>query len=51
VLAGIRTSEPCYADTLRQHVSLVATVLHKAGYWPPSFPLLVEASQLRRLTA
>jgi TraM recognition site of TraD and TraG len=47
MLAGIRTSEPYYADTLRQHVSLVATVLHKAGYWPPSFPLLVEASQLR----
>jgi hypothetical protein len=48
VLAGIRTSETYYADTLRQHVSLVATVLHEAGYWPPSFPLLVEASQLRR---
>jgi hypothetical protein len=24
-------------------------VLHAGGYWPPSFPLLVEASQLRRL--
>ncbi|MGH2941464.1 MAG: TraM recognition domain-containing protein [Solirubrobacteraceae bacterium] len=48
VLAGIQTSEPYYADTLRQHVTLVATVLHQAGYWPPSFPLLVEASQLRR---
>lgn len=48
VLAGIRTSEPYYADTLRQHVSLVATVLHEAGQWPPSFPLLVEASRLRR---
>jgi hypothetical protein len=48
LLAGIRTSEPYYADALRQHVSLVATVLHDAGHWPPSFPLLVEASQLRR---
>jgi hypothetical protein len=48
VLAGIRTSEPYYADTLRQHVSLVATILYEAGCWPPSFPLLVEASQVRR---
>ncbi|MGI9097117.1 MAG: TraM recognition domain-containing protein [Solirubrobacteraceae bacterium] len=48
LVAGIRTSEPYYADTLRQHVSLVATILHDAGYWPPSFLLLVEASQLRR---
>lgn len=48
VLAGIQTSEPYYADTLRQHVTLVANVLHEAGYWPPSFPLLVEASQVRR---
>jgi hypothetical protein len=48
LLAGIQTSEPYYADTLRQHVTLVASVLLEAGYWPPSFPLLVEASQLRR---
>jgi hypothetical protein len=46
VLAGIQTSEPYYADTLRQHVGIVASVLHAAGYWPPSFPLLIEASQL-----
>ena len=46
VLAGIETSEPYYADTLRQHVGIVASVLHAAGYWPPSFPLLIEASQL-----
>ena len=45
VLAGIQTSEPYYADTLRQHVGIVASVLHAAGYWPPSFPLLIEASQ------
>jgi len=45
VLAGIETSEPYYADTLRLHVGIVASVLHAAGYWPPSFPLLVEASQ------
>jgi hypothetical protein len=48
VLAGIQTSEPYYADVLRLHVGIVATVLHAAGYWPPSFPLLVEASQLTR---
>ncbi len=48
VLAGIQTSEPYYADVLRLHVGIVASVLHTAGYWPPSFPLLVEASQLAR---
>jgi len=48
VLAGIQTSEPYYADVLRLHVGIVAKVLHIAGYWPPSFPLLVEASQLTR---
>jgi hypothetical protein len=46
VLAGIQTSEPYYADVLRLHVGIVASVLHVAGYWPPSFPLLVQASQL-----
>jgi hypothetical protein len=45
VLAGIQTSEPYYADTLRLHVGIVASVLHASGYWPPSLPLLVEASQ------
>jgi hypothetical protein len=48
VLAGIQTSEPYYADVLRLHVGIVASVLHTTGYWPPSFPLLVEASQLAR---
>jgi cell division septation protein DedD len=48
VLAGIETSEPYYADTLRLHVGIVASVLHVAGYWPPSLPLLVEASQRTR---
>ena len=48
VLAGIQTSEPYYADVLRLHVGIVANVLHAAGYWPPSFPLLVEGSQLTR---
>ncbi len=47
-LSGIQTSEPYYADTLRQHVTLVASVLKAAGHWPPAFPLLVEAAQLRR---
>ena len=48
VLAGIQTSEPYYADVLRLHVGIVATVLHAAGHWPPSFPTLVDASQLRQ---
>jgi TraM recognition site of TraD and TraG len=48
VLAGRQTSEPYYADVLRKHVGIVASVLHIAGYWPPSFPLLVEASQVTR---
>jgi len=46
VLAGIEASEPYYADMLRKHVGVVASVLYAGGYWPPSFPLLVEASQL-----
>jgi hypothetical protein len=48
ILAGIQTSEPYYADVLRLHDGIVATVLYAAAYWPPSFPLLVEASQLTR---
>jgi len=48
VLAGIEKSEPYYFNTLRQHVTLIATVLHAAGHWPPSFPFLVEVSQLQR---
>jgi hypothetical protein len=47
-LAGIEKSEPYYFNTLRQHVTLIATVLHASGHWPPSFPLLVEAAQLQR---
>jgi len=45
VLAGIQTSEPYYADVLRQHVGLVASVLYAGGYWPPSMALLIAASQ------
>jgi hypothetical protein len=48
VLAWIEKSEPYYFNTLRQHVTLIATVLHAAGHWPPSFAFLVEASQLQR---
>ena len=47
-LAGIEKSEPYYFNALRQHVSLIATVLHASGRWPPSFVLLVEAAQLQR---
>jgi hypothetical protein len=47
-LAGIEKSEPYYFNTLRQHVTLIATVLHASGHWPPSFVLLVEAAHLQR---
>jgi hypothetical protein len=47
-LAGIEKSEPYYFNALRQHVTLIATVLHASGRWPPSFVLLVEAAQLAR---
>ena len=48
VLSGIEASEPYYIDALRLHVGIVASVLHAGGYWPPSFPLLVEAAQLEQ---
>ncbi|MGH8301036.1 MAG: TraM recognition domain-containing protein [Steroidobacteraceae bacterium] len=41
---AIKTSEPYYADVLRQHLNLIVAVLHAAGRWPPSFPFLVEAA-------
>ena len=47
-LAGIEKSEPYYFNALRQHVTLIATVLKASGRWPPSFVLLVEAAQLQR---
>ena len=47
-LAGIQTSEPYYADVLRQHVTLVAEILTASGQWPPSLPALCDAAQLRR---
>ena len=48
VLSGIEASEPYYIDVLRLHVGIIASALHVGGYWPPSFPLLVEASQLEQ---
>lgn len=48
LLRGIQTSEPYYADLLRQHVTIVARVLISAGYSPPSFPFLASAAQLHR---
>ena len=48
VLSGIEASEPYYIDALRLHVGIVASALHAGGYWPPSFPLLVEAAQLEQ---
>ncbi len=41
----IKQSEPYYYDVLRRHLDVVCKVLHAAGMWPPSIPLLVDASQ------
>jgi hypothetical protein len=51
VLAGIQTSEPYYADALRQHVTLVARVRQEANYWPPSFRCLSRSRSCGALTA
>ncbi len=42
---AIKQSEPYYYDVLRRHLDIVAKVLHAAGMWPPSVPLLVDAAQ------
>jgi hypothetical protein len=39
----IKESEPYYYDVLRRHLDVVSKVLHAAGMWPPSVPLLVDA--------
>jgi len=39
----IKQSEPYYYDVLRRHLDIVCRVLHAAGRWPPSVPLLVDA--------
>ncbi len=41
----IKQSEPYYYDVLRRHLDVVCKVLHAAGMWPPSVPLLVDACQ------
>ena len=41
---AIKTSEPYYADALRQHINLIVDVLHATDRWPPSFPFLVSAA-------
>ena len=41
----IKQSEPYYYDVLRRHLDVVCKVLHAAGMWTPSVPLLVEACQ------
>jgi TraM recognition site of TraD and TraG/Type IV secretion-system coupling protein DNA-binding domain len=45
---SIKTSEPYYADVLRQHLNLIVEVLHASDRWPPSFPLLVDAARSNR---
>ncbi len=47
---SIKKSEPYYADVLRQHLNVIVDVLHAAGTWPPSFPLLVDAARPARYT-
>jgi len=39
----IKQSEPYYYDVLRRHLDVVCKVLHAAGMWPPSVPMLVDA--------
>ena len=41
----IKQSEPYYYDVLRRHLDVVCKVLHAAGMWPPSVPLLIDACQ------
>src|ERR1019366_10239464 len=40
---AIKQSEPYYYDVLRRHLDVVCKVLHAAGMWPPSIPLLIDA--------
>ena len=53
---AIKQSEPYYYDVLRRHLDVVCKVLHAAGMWPPSIPLLIDAclpghyEQLGKLT-
>jgi hypothetical protein len=47
----IKASEEYYSDMLRLYLGVVARVLHHAGCWPPSLPLLIDCCQLRRLDA
>jgi hypothetical protein len=39
----IKQSEPYYYDVLRRHLDVICKVLHAAGMWPPSIPLLADA--------
>jgi len=41
----IKQSEPYYYDVLRRHLDIVCKVMHAGKMWPPSIPLLVDASQ------
>ena len=40
----IKQSEPYYYDVLRRHLDVICKVLYAADTWPPSIPLLVDAS-------
>lgn len=46
LVAGIQTTEPYYADSLRNHLILVLEVLHAAGQWPPGFRDIVKQTRL-----
>jgi Type IV secretion-system coupling protein DNA-binding domain len=43
VVEAIKQSEPYYYDVLRRHLDVVCKLLHAAGMWPPSIPLLIDA--------
>ena len=48
VTEAIKESEPYYYEVMRNHLDVVCQVLHSAGQWPPSIPLLLDACEPKR---
>ena len=48
VTEAIKESEPYYYEVMRNHLDVVCQVLHAAGRWPPSIPLLLDACEPKR---
>jgi dihydropteroate synthase len=48
VTEAIKESEPYYYEVMRNHLDVVCRVLHAAGQWPPSIPLLLDACEPKR---